>query len=477
MKDIEKQTWFQCWIISLAALLIYHWLDARELADLGRYHQMIPDWIMWFQGLPSPPLIDLLFQIGGWLNGILSVGLFFGLDISIVFGLYAIICSGIFWFSLRKVPSVVLWILIIQPIWQVGWRMNWIHVLETSLLLLMWSRIDDQTRFRNIVLSILLVWLRPSAIIWIVLLMMYHWIQNKRWQKNLTQMLLGMLIGVGCIFPNWWMYIEGKLFLSRVEIDWIGMLSRHGYTLPVIGMLGLAVPTLKNGGFESRLWIGWVVVSIILVQLFGVGVDNFPLFFVGLALMAGTTLSQKMIRTKWLPFVSVFILFLPFLPKFSQLGYLLHRDAVEETSFNFIRPMNTLKSSLSKDSLISVLPTVCQDRKKHCLVVSAGGIAHPHRESLGRLVVVSPELSHVRVERAGIWFHKELQLSQVELALVQNCQQDMDGDHPMEFIHRRDRFIKSVEDWSIIEVVQMEQCKWTFFTPKLKVQGTVPNVH
>ena len=81
MNNLVKQTWFQCWILSIIALLIYQSIDVRELADLGRYHQNIPDWIMYFQGLPSPPLSVLLFQMGGWLNGLLSLGIYLGLDI------------------------------------------------------------------------------------------------------------------------------------------------------------------------------------------------------------------------------------------------------------------------------------------------------------------------------------------------------------------------------------------------------------
>ena len=173
MKDLEKQTWFQCWMLSISALLIYHWIDVRELSDLGRYHQSLPDWVMYLQGLPSPTLFELLFQIGGWLNGILSLGLFLGMDISIVFGLYSIISAGIFWFGVRKAPSAALWLLLIQPIWHVGWRINWVHALETSLLLVLWTRINDQPKYRTMVLAILLVWLRPSALIWVTLFILY----------------------------------------------------------------------------------------------------------------------------------------------------------------------------------------------------------------------------------------------------------------------------------------------------------------
>ena len=211
-----------------------------------------------------------------------------------------------------------------------------------------------------------------------------------------------------------------------------------------------------------------------LVLLFGVGIDNFPLFFVSIALMAGTTLNTLSTVKKWLPLIAVFILWVPFFPSMSQVEHVLHRDAVQETTFNFVRPIRSLSGSLPINELESALTSVCTQKRKHCLVVSAGGVAHPHRESLGRLAIVSPELPQVRMERAGLWFHRKLQLSQVELALVQDCLKSMDGDHPSEFIQRRERFIKSVENWSILNVVKTEKCQWTFFIPKNRKVDTVP---
>ena len=468
MNDLVKQTWFQCWILSIIALLIYQWIDVRELADLGRYHQNIPDWIMYFQGLPSPPLSVLLFQMGGWLNGLLSIGIYLGLDTSIVFGMYALLSAGFFWYGVRKQPSAALWLLLIQPIWHVGWRVNWIHALETSLFLLVLSRMDKPTpNFSTFLLSMLLVWLRPTATIWLSLLVLYTWYQHRQWNHRLSVLCIGMVFGALCISADWQMYIEGKILLSRVNLNWWEMVSRHGYALPFVGMVVLAIVAIKNNAGEDWLSMIWIVVSVLLVHIFGVGIDNFPLFFVGIAFMAGSTLKNLSIG-KWTASVATVILFFPLLPIQHNSGLLLHRDVVVETNFNFIKPVRTLKEGIAIEQLQTVLQTVCTNRKKHCLVVSSGGIAHPHRESLGRLAIFSPELSHVRIERAGLWFHRPVQLSNVDLAIVQHCPKTVTGDHPVAFLDRQRMFTHLIEQWSIIEFnesVPEQNCQWKIYTP------------
>ena len=481
MNDLAKQTWFQCWILSIITLFIYQWIDIRELADLGRYHQNIPDWIMYFQGLPSPPLSALLFQMGGWLNGLLSLGIHLGLDISIVFCLYAVLSSGLFWYGVRKHPSAAVWLLLIQPIWHVGWRMNWVHALETSLFLIVLSKLDKPTpSFGTFLLSILLVWLRPTATIWLSILVLYKWYQYRRWNHTLSVLCVGMVCGALCISSDWQLYIKGKTLLSRVDLDWWEMVSRHGYALPFAAMFLLAIMAIKNHAVEHHLSMIWIMVSVLLVHLFGVGIDNFPLFFVGIALMAGSTLStlstfswttmslKNLKMTIWLPVTSVLTLIFPLLPIQHNIGLLLHRDLIVETSFNFIRPVRSLKEGMQIEQLKAVLQTVCTNRKKHCLVVSAGGIAHPHRESLGRLAVFTPELSHVRLERAGLWFHRSVQLSSVDLAIVQHCQKTVTGDHPVDFLDRQRMFTRLIEQWSVIEVTDLgpeQNCQWRVYKP------------
>ena len=469
MNGIYKQTWFQCWMISIATFFLYNRIDSRELVDLGRYYQSIPDWVMWYQGRPSPSIFELVFQIGGWLNAVLSVFVFLDVNVSNVFAAYSIICSGIFWYSLKGRSEAGLWLILMQPIWQIGWRTHWIHALETSLLVWLWCQFEDRYRRWNGFVAFLLIWLRPSAIIWIFIFGVYEFSRG----RSTSRLIVGTLIGGICIFSDGDVYLLGKLNLSRVDISLFDMVSSNGCAFP----MGLSFISLKDLTHEKCLWLTWIMISIALVFLFGVGLDNFPLFFVGMALLSASVL--KNMNIKWLSFVSMGMVFIPlYSGELSILKMVLHRDAVEENSFGFIRPMTELDETISAIKMGEVVSEICKpDTKKHCIVVSAGGLFHPHRESLGRLALVSPELSHVRIERAGMWFHRDFQLASVELAVIQECLNTMDADHPVDFLQRRDHFVHSVRNWMVFTVVEKGHCQWTFFTPDIQNLDTVPKVH
>ena len=159
-----------------------------------------------------------------------------------------------------------------------------------------------------------------------------------------------------------------------MDLDWWEMVSRHGYALPFAAMFLLAIMAIKNHAVEHHLSMIWIMVSVLLVHLFGVGIDNFPLFFVGIALMAGSTLStlstfswttmslKNLKMTIWLPVTSVLTLIFPLLPIQHNIGLLLHRDLIVETSFNFIRPVRSLKEGMQIEQLKAVLQTVCTNR-------------------------------------------------------------------------------------------------------------------
>ena len=133
------------------------------------------------------------------------------MDISIVFGLYSIISAGIFWFGVRKAPSAALWLLLIQPIWHVGWRINWVHALETSLLLVLWTRINDHQISYDGGTAMLLVWLR--RVLGLGDFLLYKWWETRS-GTVLTQVLGGMVIGSCCIVGDLSMYVEGDSFTT-----------------------------------------------------------------------------------------------------------------------------------------------------------------------------------------------------------------------------------------------------------------------
>ena len=98
-------------------------------------------------------------------------------------------------FVFRDVPLWTGVFLLMQPIWQVMWRTQWIHALETSLLLLIWQswRTERITKWTG-VLAMLAVWLRPSALIWVSLLWMWDCFRSVDTRRH-HWLLAGMLIG------------------------------------------------------------------------------------------------------------------------------------------------------------------------------------------------------------------------------------------------------------------------------------------
>ena len=158
--------------------------------------------------------------------------------------------------------------------------MNWIHALETSLFLLVLSITLSATLSNTLnkkntptsnlglfLLSMLLVWLRPTATIWLSLLVLYIWYQHRRWNHILLVLCIGMFFGALCISVDWQLYIEGKVLLSRVDLNWWEMVSRHGYAVPFVAMSLLALVAIKNNVREHWLSVSWIVVSVLLVHI------------------------------------------------------------------------------------------------------------------------------------------------------------------------------------------------------------------
>ena len=62
----------------------------------------------------------------------LAIGVWLVNDPEPVFMFYAVITSGLFWWGLRDVPLWTGVFLLMQPIWQVMWRTQWIHTRNKS---------------------------------------------------------------------------------------------------------------------------------------------------------------------------------------------------------------------------------------------------------------------------------------------------------------------------------------------------------
>ena len=63
----------------------------------------------------------------------------------------------------------------------------------------------------------------------------------------------------------------------------------------------------------------------------------------------------------------------------------------------------------------------CVRKCVHTVLQSLQDLFHPHRESLGRLAILSPSLKHIRIEKAELWYRRPQQIGAVDVAVVQQC--------------------------------------------------------
>lgn len=456
--------WGMYWLFSVFSMSLYWYFDSRPLVDLGRYYQSIPDWWLWVEQPSIQMFWGLLSQLGGWLNAMLAIGVWLFSDPELVFMFYAVMTSGLFWWGLRDAPIWTGVFVLMQPIWQVGWRTQWIHALETSLILLVWQswRSDRINKWTGVV-SMLAVWLRPSALIWLGVLWVLDCLQNREDRQH-HWLLAGMLVGVLLITPQLGLYVSGKLAVPRVDGVLWDELGRHGGWIQTLIMMFLIASNRKM--FQRRDWVlvVWILGGVGLATLFGVGIDNFPLIFVGLAVLAGYTRPSRL-YSRGLIALMLVLNTVPFINSVPELlTYGLHPNSIYDTEYDFQRPIHQVTAYPSPTDVQRILEQVCAHKHPHCLVVTSGALFHPHRESQGRLALLSMEVKHLRLEKSELWFRRNEQLRFVHAAIVQDC------DANDVWLHQFHRFAKEfenhIENWKIVESVTVGQCRWRVLTPK-----------
>ena len=465
-QNFKQYRWLFCLVMSVCIIEIYRYIDNRVLIDLGRYYQSIPDWWVFFDTWNLQILMTCSRQFAGWLNAILAFWTWMGTSPEMVFAGYAVVTCGLFWWSLRHERTLSLLFLMMQPIWQVGWRTQWIHALETSLLLMVWQGCrTHQSRIWIGWLSMLTVWLRPSGIIWLTVLLVWSVQHTANDSKSSQGITVGMLLGVAMIWPNLTEYVFGKFSVPRIEMDWIDQIGRHGGLLPTVLMIGIWIwHGIRKPKNEAWMYVFWIVLGLMLSMFFGVGLDNFPLIFVGLALFCGAEVDLP--RFQW-AVVSVCVLLniLPFVqgipPVFSPF---FHPNLIRETPFDFQRPVQQEDGVPKVQDVHDLLKDVCQQVRPHCIVVTTGSLFHPQRESLGRLALLSPDLKHIRIEKSELWYRRPQQIAVVDVAIVQQCVEQIDV-WPTHFRKSANAFTESIHTWSKKSVLSTESCSWTFFVP------------
>ena len=390
----------------------------------------------------------LLSQLGGWLNALLAIGVWLVNDPEPVFMFYAAITSGLFWWGLRNVPLWTGVFLLMQPIWQVMWRTQWIHALETSLILLVWQswRTERITKWTG-VLAMLAVWLRPSALIWLGLLWLWDCVRSLDTRRH-HWLLAGMVIGCAFTFPQLTQYASGKLAVPRIDWSVLDQIGRHSGWVTTLALFMMIVMGVRQ--IQHRDWMPgiWMVVGVSLSLFFGVGFDNFPLMFAGFAMLAGSVDLSRWSGSVLVVLTGV-LQVLPFLKNMpSGVSWFVHPNTIEETLYDFQRPIRINNALLNPVVVQKTLKDLCIEQKPHCLVVTTGSLFHPHRESTGRLALLTTELSHVRIEKSELWFRRHDQLRFVDAAIVQDC--DANGVWPSQFHHFAKEFETHIEAWTVV---------------------------
>ena len=414
----------------------YYWSqDNRPLVDLGRYYQAIPDWWMFAESPSFEMFIMLITQMGGWLNAVLALLIWLTNDQKILFMGYAILTSGIFWWSLKRESPLVGWCIIMQPIWQVGWRTQWIHALETSLVLCVWQAWHrNRMSMMTGIVSMLAVWLRPSALIWLLGMCLWDCVRGR--VRGQHHILIGSCLGIILIWPHIMQYVLGKMSVPEIHWSLIDQIGRHGGLIPTVLMMIIVVCRISN--IETRYWMCacWVLMALSISILAGVGLDNFPLFFVGLAVLSGSVELSKQ-RQMVVIALSITVHLIPFLSLLPErMSPVVHMNTIRDTVYDFQRPIKNPIDALSVSDLHGILERECQFSQPHCLVVTTGFLFHPHRESHGRLALLSKDLKQLKLKRQSCGSADRNNYVEFRWRLYKSVMKHLFGPHILFRLHK-----------------------------------------
>ncbi len=300
---------------ALGALWRFFLVDQRPPMDLGHYFEALPKaWRAW-EVLDLRYLVDLVLHIGGLYN--VALGL-----LARVIGRSPALIEGVevFWLALllfalwgctRRLGgpwagTAALALCTAMPVLHTGARSHWIHFPEAALLMVaLWFWVRDPTlegRISRVGLCVALVLgfcLRPTAVIFgLPLLVLAGSMAKPRTRIVLpASSLLAVLLVLLPSLPD---YIEGKSVIREVYAEVVAPLGpsllEHSYLLPAMAvLLGLALlPFVARPRLRERpLWLlaAWVMSGLCLCAFFHVGPDNFPLMFLGTAMVAAQALA------------------------------------------------------------------------------------------------------------------------------------------------------------------------------------------
>ena len=514
--DVEQKTtifskylWYWVWCAWLILGIIFELLDTRELADFGNYYRSLPDWIAWYRHSEGHlGLWDLLRPMGGWYVGFVAVLHEWGIPLRVIFVMMGAWWLGILCWSLRHVSQWTLILLMGMPIWIVSWHSNWLHLIETSLFCALWQMpmtFEKENTQENhsvtrrfvlinlvvLVLGFLLLALRPSALIWLGLLLL-EWIDSKKNPVWVWSLLLSMGLGLLWLWPILATYVQGKLHVSPIQLSILTELHRHAFTWVLWGA-GLGMLLLLKS-WKRRYWF-WMAAWLLMLALswfFGVGLDNFLIGYLAMVILGGEGWQLRWSFEKWgawgfaFSIGSLFASVLP--PSIGQYVFLwTNEDIAISHPYNFLRP---LPNALQLQEIIKPIHTICQSQtSEKCLIMTNHPLFHPHREAETHLSLISAGLENWEVRNAQLlWMGRQKWALPKKLqgVILHDC-----FEYSKNQSTSADPFLKNAQDFekwvttqispsttienmdlekiaqpklSFIETVQHQDCSLQFFT-------------
>jgi hypothetical protein len=290
--------------------------DLRVPRDLGQYYQSLP---ILFQSLerPSPSILGLVFERGGWYNALLAVWMrLFGrtgdtfqsmdvIGVAAICALAGLVARSAAPSERSRAAFVATALTAAAPIVAIQGRQSWIHIPETALVLgalLAHVRDPRLERVSTIVISgicgALAVWLRPSGLVWMAslapLLLAVPEAQRRRAAYTAGAWLLGVLP----LLSDMRLYLDAKMeargrYFEQVPELLIQVQSGIGLPVLVVTLIGMGLALVRRRGPLEAVLGGWLVLPFVLWSVFGAGIDNFTPVAPALALFAAFGYAER----------------------------------------------------------------------------------------------------------------------------------------------------------------------------------------
>lgn len=448
------------------------------------------------------PFLQGISQPGGWFNGSIALWLqVFGRSAGAfnAWGLawYALLLVSVFglgrrWFGAWAGFAAVA--LVAQfPVLVLSARGGWIHIPEAALMVVgAWVLACDPRvdRWRSVVTlglcGALAMALRPSGVVWTALLLAcVFWgaLRGRVPLRSAAPRLCALLVCWGLAlripFPQLTRYLGSKMDIRERYAGGVRFIGEQVWTdlqpaasLLVLLGVGLAllaqrrVAALRSAGEEKyplwgtvglgarRFLLGtWVVGGVAAWATFRSGIDNFPLFFVALALVAGS--GMAVLRWRWMVVLAA-------LGWAGSLAVGVKHGLAPPAAGAVDGPASPVESPIER--LQALLNATCPNRAKSpCMLVADQGLTYPASEDPGMLQLFLLKEDSVRLE--GV--HQPRKGGRMKPAAVATwtCR---DGDAVW-----HDRFPMNDEDlrglvqrWSLLPAwtVEAEGCSFWWLT-------------